>query len=362
MRRVGIAVIGILLASSLLSGCFGLPHAQAVITGLDFPGAFTLDPNNHEIWYAERFNGEIHRRDLTTNQDTLVYTVSNLITAGEQGLLGIALHPNFPASQFVYAYASRNISGNRNQILKITLSGGVGVSEQVLIDDPGITTIHNGGRIKFGPDGNLYAVIGEHSNPANSQTINGNTNLAGKVLRMTPDGAVPGDNPIAGSFIYAFGIRNSYGFSFDPANNNLWLDDNGPSCNDEVDLIIAGGNYAWGPEQTCVQPPPNPQNTNQSGPLPRILPKKFYPAMGITGSAFCSSCGLASGFNGKLLLSTVNDGKFHMLTLNAARDTVTSDVVVYDHPSGVLSLETRPGQPIFFSDATSIYRLAPPNP
>src|SRR5829696_5860666 len=175
-RRVACAFVVVISASTVLTACHGNPHAQTVIAGLDFPAAFTLDPNNHEIWYAERNTGEIRRRNLDTNEDTLVWTISNVITAGEQGLLGLALHPRYPSEPYLYAYASRNVGGNRNQILKITLLFGRGYGQQVILDDPGIASGHNGGRIKFGPDGNLWAVMGEHANPANAQTINGNAN------------------------------------------------------------------------------------------------------------------------------------------------------------------------------------------
>ncbi len=356
VRVFSLLAVTLLFASVIVSGC-GYPsvHAVPVMTGLDFPGAFTLDPDNHTIWYAERFTGEIRRRDLNNGQDTLVWTVPNLVTSGEQGLLGIALHPNYPSTQSLYAYASRNVGGLRNQILKITMTGGVGVSQTAIVDDPGIADNHNGGRIKFGPDGNLYAVIGEHQNPANSQIINANTNLAGKVLRLTPDGAVPADNPYPGSFVWASGIRNSYGFTFD-TNQSLWLNDNGPSCNDEVDLITKAGNYSWGSEQTCSTPPAAPQNTNQSGPAPRLQPKLNYVGtLGITGAAFCNACGL--NHNTRLLISGVNNGQIHSLGLDDARTSITSDQMIYDHQNGVLSIESRQGQPVYFSDSNAIYKL-----
>ncbi len=123
------------------------------------------------------------------------------------------------------------------------------------MDEKNIATVHNGGRIKFGPDGALYAVVGEHANAVNAQTVNRNTNLGGKVLRMTPDGGVPAGNPFPGSFVWAYGIRNSFGFTFDPTQGSFWLTDNGPSCNDEVNRIVKAGNYGWGPQATCNVPP-----------------------------------------------------------------------------------------------------------
>jgi glucose/arabinose dehydrogenase len=354
---VFVSVTVLFVSAIVLAGCHGNPHAKAVITGLEFPAAFTVDPSdNNAIWYGERNTGEIRRRDLQNGQDTLVFTVSNVLTAGEQGLLGLALHPSFPQSPYLYAYASRDVNGARNHILRITISNGVGVSSQVILDDPGITPNHNGGRIKFGPDGNLYAAIGDHSSSANAQIVNGNANLAGKVLRMTPTGGVPADNPILGSLVWARGIRNSFGFAFDPVTNGLWLTDNGPSCNDEVNRILRGGNYGWGSGATCTTPPPAPQNTNQSGTAP-IQPAAFYTSQGITGLAFCDGCGLSPPFEDRIFFSTVTNGQLHSLTLNAARTAVVSDSVVYDHSAGILSIETQPGRAVYFSTANAIYRF-----
>jgi hypothetical protein len=123
--------------ATVLAGCHGGLHAQVVMAGLEFPSAFTLDPTDPDlIWYVERFTGEVRRRDLSNNQDTLVWTVRNVASGGDQGMLGIALHPSYSSSPFVYVFASRNhgIPSPRNQILRITLSGGVGVGQQAIFN------------------------------------------------------------------------------------------------------------------------------------------------------------------------------------------------------------------------------------
>jgi glucose/arabinose dehydrogenase len=201
----------------------------------------------------------------------------------------------------------------------------------------------------------LYIAVGENLVPANSQNVTA-TNKAGKIHRVTPNGGVPADNPFAGNTIWVYGIRNSFGFGFDPTNGQLWATDNGPECNDEVDRITKGGNYAWGPNATCAGTAPD--NTNQNGPLPRRKPKHFYPTpVGITGLGFCSSCGLGSGVEGALLVSAANNGHIRRLTLDAGRANVVSDNLLFDHTSGIVAVETRPGQPIYFSDGAGIYRL-----
>jgi glucose/arabinose dehydrogenase len=138
----------------------------------------------------------------------------------------------------------------------------------------------------------------------------------------------------------------------------LWATDNGPECNDEVDRIIKGANYAWGPNETCSGPRPAPDNTNQDGPLPRRQPKHFYAStIAVTGVAFCSSCGLGPGAEGALLIGAANNGNIRRLTLDSARASVVSDNLLYDHTNAVLSVESRPGQPVYFSDPGAIYVL-----
>ena len=91
----------------------------------------------------------------------------------------------------------------------------------------------------------------------------------GKILRLTRDGEAAPGNPF-GSRVWAFGIRNSFGLAFDPVTGNLWETENGPECNDELNRIVRGGNYGWGPAADCGSATP-PSDTNRDGPSP-ILP------------------------------------------------------------------------------------------
>src|SRR5688572_15685454 len=108
---------------------------------------------------------------------------------------------------------------------------------------------HNGGHISFGPDGQLYVVIGESTDPALSQD---GSAYAGKVLRLSPNGSVPTDNPIPVSPLFATGVRNSFGFAFDPETGHLWETENGPECNDEINRVPRGANLGWGPSAACT--------------------------------------------------------------------------------------------------------------
>ncbi len=331
--------------------------ARRVVGGLRGPAAFTF-LDNGRIVYLERGTGQIHIYDPKTKADKRFFTVPGVNGEGERGALGVAVSPGWPGTRALYVYVTRSTgSGLANQIVKVTRSRGH-ARMRVLMSQPASSSpYHNGGRILFGPDGMLYAIVGDAHDSSNAQDLTGN--LRGKILRMTPAGGVPSDNPIAGSSVFAFGIRNSFGFTFDPQAGGLWETENGPECNDEINLIVGGGNFGWGPSENCSGNPP--QNTNNSGPTPRLPNLWFVGTIGITGDAFCDGCGLGADVEGQLFFGDVNTGVLRRVALNAARDDVSGSAVdVLDSPGGAIySMETGPDGRIYFSDAQAIYRLAP---
>jgi glucose/arabinose dehydrogenase len=336
------------------------PHVRAASIGrhlvagnLNFPAAFTFAPDGR-LFYAERLTGEIRIINRTKGTDRLFFHVGSLATDNEQGLLGLAFDPDFPDRPFLYAYATRVVNGSaHNQILRLTSSGGNGSDLRVLwTSSTAAASIHNGGHIAFGPDGFLYAVQGEAGDPSNAQD---RSVPAGKVLRMTRGGQPAPGNPF-GSRVFSYGLRNSYGFAFDPRTGRLWESENGPECNDELNRIVKGGNFGWGPHETCGGTPP--RDTNQDGPKPRILPKRFYtPTIAPTGVAFCRHCGLGAASDGHLFFGAYNSGDIRRVALNAKRLDVASQRVVLTNSEGVLSLQASPGGRLFFSDSNAIYKL-----
>jgi len=331
-------------------------RAVAVTTGLNGPSAFTFGPNGR-IWYLERGTGRVQVLDPSTDRERTFFRISHVDGQGERGALGIALHPRYPRKPFVYAYATRTQSGRLwNQLLRIRADGGRGVGFKVLFRSPvGAATNHNGGRILIGPDRKLWVVDGDNANPANAQDRS--NNLMGKMLRVELDGSIPATNPL-GSRIWSYGHRNSYGFAFDPFTESLWQTENGPSCNDEINLIVRGGNFAWGPNSRCSSPP-TVQDTNRDGPLPRLLPeRRFASPIGITGAAFCDRCGLGGRQHGALLFGAVNDQRIRALRLNEARTAFAGSVrILGTGPTRIHSMEVGPGGRIYISGSTGIYRL-----
>ncbi|TFD86458.1 PQQ-dependent sugar dehydrogenase [Cryobacterium lactosi] len=169
-------------------------------------------------------------------------TVADVDPNGEGGLLGLAyLPPSGADGGWVYAYFT---AASDNRIVRMPLTGtagsiGLGAPEQVLSGIPAAGN-HNGGRIGFGPDGLLYATAGDAGDTDNAQDLG---SLGGKILRMTPTGEVPADNPF-GNLVYSYGHRNPQGIAWD-SSGQLWVSEFGQNTWDELNLITAGGNYGW---------------------------------------------------------------------------------------------------------------------
>jgi glucose/arabinose dehydrogenase len=190
-------------------------------------------------------------------------------SSGERGLLGIAFDPNFAANQFVYLYYTTSTAPIHNRISRFTANGDVAVtgSEVTLVDLENLgATNHNGGAIHFGPDGKLYAAVGENAVAANAQTLN---NRLGKILRLNSDGTIPADNPFFNTAsgvnraIWALGLRNPYTFGFQPGTGRMFINDVGAGTWEEINDGIAGSNYGWPTCEGVCSPP----NANFRNPL-----------------------------------------------------------------------------------------------
>jgi len=172
--------------------------------------------------------------------------------SGERGLIGVTVDPAFAQNGFVYVYYTATAPNPHNRISRFTASGDQALtgSEMILLELDALSTAtnHNGGALHFGPDGKLYAGVGENANGSNSQSL---ANLLGKLLRLNPDGSVPADNPLLAQttgknqLIWALGLRNPYTFAFQPGTGRLLINDVGQSTWEEVNLGRAGANYGW---------------------------------------------------------------------------------------------------------------------
>jgi glucose/arabinose dehydrogenase len=168
---------------------------------------------------------------------------------GEGGLMGIAVDPSFATNSFIYVCASRDDEGQyRNQVLRYKLVGNL-IAFDGFVIRRGMAAAgnHNGCRLRFGPDSKLWITMGDAGNLRNGQDPNA---LNGKVLRMNTDGTIPTDNPVipgsAGrSPIYTWGNRNPQGLAFEPGTGTPYEVEHGDDTHDEINILVAGGNYGY---------------------------------------------------------------------------------------------------------------------
>lgn len=160
-------------------------------------------------------------------------------TNGEGGVLGLEVSPDFATDRWLYIY---HTTATDNRIVRIRFDGTLLTDTlQVLVTGIPRNKYHNGGRLRFGPDGMLYAAAGDGQDPDQAQDL---TSLGGKVLRLRPDGGIPADNPFTGSYVWSYGHRNPQGLAFD-SQGRLWEQEFGNNVMDETNLVVKGGNYGW---------------------------------------------------------------------------------------------------------------------
>lgn len=202
-----------------------------IAKGLQAPWGLAFLPDGRAL-VSERDSGRL----VTIDKSGTVKEVQQLPAegSGEGGLLGIALSPNYATDGFVYAYYS---TAQDNRVVRFRL----GQQPEPILTGIPVSSIHNGGRIAFGPDGMLYIGTGDASNRSEAQNLH---SLAGKILRITPDGRVPADNPFPNSPVYSYGHRNVQGLAWD-ARGQLYATEFGQNQFDEVNRIVPGGNYGW---------------------------------------------------------------------------------------------------------------------
>lgn len=202
---------------------------------------------------SERDSGTIWLLDAAGSRTSLG-VVPGVRAEGEGGLLGLAVPLDGTGeSSVVYAYLTTDVD---NRVIRMPWTpSGLGEPE-VIIDGIPRAPIHNGGRVAFGPDGMLYIATGDAAEPELAQDPD---SLAGKVLRVTPDGEVPGDNPFPGSPVFTLGHRNVQGLAFASEGSGpplIWASEFGTSIADELNLLVPGGNYGWPVVEGAADLPP----------------------------------------------------------------------------------------------------------
>ncbi len=355
-------------ASGPVEGAYELVEALPSATFDDMLG-FAAIPGSGSDGVVVTRGGVIWRVPLSGRGAAAAYgDLSGLLVINpilEEGLLGLAFSPNFQSDGRVYVYYTAG-DPRRTVLSRFQVVGGAMdmASETVLLEVRQPSGLHNGGQVAFGPDGYLYVALGDggaRGDPqGNGQDL---STLLGYILRLDDSGsgyAVPPDNPFVGTAdarpeIYAYGLRNPWRFSFDRATGQLWAADVAESGSEEVDRIVAGGNYGWNIMEgiECFEPPSGCSTDGLR------LPRAAY-GHGATGN-----CAVIGGYvyrgpsmpevNGWYVYGDFCSGR--IWAVNTADDSPPVLLAETGHP--ITSFGELPdGELLVLTFANAVYRLA----
>lgn len=218
-------------------------NSTVILTGLEIPWEIAFDQIGN-LFISER-PGRILLLKKGDSKALELVKIPDVYHIGEGGLLGLALHPDFAKNNFLYTYYTyKNKGQTLNKVVRFTKKEDLFTDQRTIIDGIPGSSNHNGGRIKFGPDGYLYITTGDAQDASSAQD---RSSLAGKILRIRDDGSIPDDNPFSNK-VYSYGHRNPQGLAWD-SEGRLWSTEHGrsgvQSGLDELNLIEKGRNYGW---------------------------------------------------------------------------------------------------------------------
>jgi glucose/arabinose dehydrogenase len=341
---------------------------EPVLTNLNSPTAMALAPDGR-VFYNELTTGNIRIIDTVSGwqvRDAPFYHFSDVqnptLPNGDQntGLLAITLDPAFATNGYVYVYYT-TADPRINRVVRLTDVNGQGISPVTIIDGIPAGIFHNGADLEFGPDGKLYITTGDADQNIEEAVFTHAAQdisfLGGKTLRLNPDGSIPPDNPFPNSPVYSLGHRNPFRAAFHPHTGHLWVSENGPTESDEVNRIVAGGNYGWDivhgkandprfidPAAVFYDPPCNPCTIAPTG-IIAVPRNSAYP----------------SEYHENLLLLDFIFGRVQRLILSGADfSEVGSSTVIFGGGMGPLfDIIQGPDGFMYISTPTSILRLVP---
>jgi glucose/arabinose dehydrogenase len=310
--------------------------AELVVDGLKYPTSMRfLDDGS--ILVLQKNDGKVM---LVSDGRLLEEPVLQVDVAdeGERGLLGIAIWEDGSRTS-VFLYLTEREDGKlRNRVYSYDWDGKALVNKKLILDLPGEPgPFHNGGKIAMGPDGHLYAVIGDVSaggGMLDNQITGRPPDDKSVVFRVNRETGMPAqDNPFYSSDMeklrqyYAYGIRNSFGMDFDPVTGKLWITENGPDSYDEINIVEPGFNSGWhkvmGPISRTNVTAGDLVSFNGSSYTDPVF--SWYAPMGLTDIEFFDSANLGEEYENNVFVGDINHGNLYFFRVNQERDGVELD-------------------------------------
>jgi len=270
-------------------------QVDSFVTGLEVPWSLVFTSPTR-LLVTER-PGRVRVIEKGVLQKKPLAVLPDVEASGESGLMGMAIAPDYERSKLLYlAYAYDTPKGPKVRIVRFRDTGDALTDRTVIIEGLPAAQYHAGCRLRFGPDGKLYATTGDATTREIAQDLK---SLGGKTLRLNPDGSIPADNPFPGTPIFSYGHRNSQGLDWDPRSGLQFQTEHGPSGfdgpggGDEVNIVEAGKNYGW---------PLVHHRETKEGTVPPLL--EYTPAVAPSGASF-SRGDLLPSFKGDFFFATL---------------------------------------------------------
>jgi len=323
---------------------------QSYKGGLDFPIDMAWVPGTKKVFFTEKNSGKVR---VLVGRRLLGRACVDLAVAsdGEQGALGIVLHPRFKTTKWLYVMYT-NASPEEMRVSRFTVGQNRCRSHKLIMSGvPASSGYHNGGQLEF-VGRKLFVSTGENHDPAQAQNT---SSKLGKILRFNADGTIPATNPFSTATdknpVWSYGHRNPFGLAHRPGTTKLYETENGPGCDDELNLIKKGRNYGWGPNYEsggfCGTAG---VGDNPVGPL-----RRWSPPIVPTDPWWYR--GRLKKLSGSLYMGDF-DGNLHRFVMNDAGTEVTDDRII--HRGGpIVDVSKGPGGWLYFMTPSEIFRIVP---
>ncbi len=329
---------------------------QVFLTNLQIPWAMAFAPDGR-LFFTER-PGRVRVYENGQLLAAPALTLDDVNTTGESGAMGLALHPDFATNHYVYlSYTANGPAGTINRVMRYRELNNQLAEGIVILDNVRGAQIHNGSRVKFGPDRLLYVTFGDSSVSSLAQDV---ASLNGKILRMNDDGTSASGNRFS-SPVFTYGHRNPQGLAWHPTTGDLFEDEHGQVGNDEINVIDGGNNYGW---------PVIEGNATQPGMVTPLI--FFTPSVAPSGSSFYTGTALPQ-FRNQLFIATLAAQALLRVTIDGAANRHIAGVErlltnkygrlrdVVQGPDGFLYISTsnRDGRATPVADDDRILRIVP---
>lgn len=287
---------------------------RVVATNLGVPWEILWGPDN-QIWMTER-QGKVSRLNPETGDVATIATIPEVDDGGEAGLLGMALHPDFPTVPQVFlAYTYKEGPSRKVRVSRYIYQGTTLTDPFTVVEGIQGAGIHDGCRLLFAPDKTLLITTGDAADQSLPQK---HSSLNGKVLRLNTDGTIPADNPWPGSALFSTGHRNPQGLTFGPQ-GKLYSSEHGPDEDDEVNIIQPGRNFGWPNIHGYCDKPQEKQFCEDSSVVEPIA--AWTPTLAVCGMEYYNQNAIFEWKN-SLLLTTLKASRLVQLKLSADGSSV----------------------------------------